>query len=95
MPNHNYNRGVKRERRTQQILETAGYRTLRSAGSHGDFDVVGYNAVGVLFVQCKLDRDLTPAEREQLAQIQLPPNCLKLVHRYRTGRKDPEIITVA
>jgi len=95
MPNRNYERGRAREYRSQLLLETAGYRTIRASGSHGDFDIVAYSRMGVLFIQCKLDTPITTMEREQLQLVELPPGCLKLVHYYRTGVHHPEIITIS
>ena len=38
----NYKRGVKKEYDAIKILETAGYEVMRSAGSHGPYDLNGW-----------------------------------------------------
>ena len=40
MPNKNYKRGVAKERKAIEQLESVGYEAMRTAGSHGIFDVI-------------------------------------------------------
>ncbi len=49
----NYERGVEKERKAQEQLEAVGYEAMRTAGSHGLFDVIGYGATGVRMIQIK------------------------------------------
>ena len=53
MARTNYQRGVEIERKVMEILEEAGYEAMRTAGSHGIFDVCGYGPCGVRFIQVK------------------------------------------
>lgn len=38
----NYRRGIAKERELQKLLEESGYETMRTAGSHGLFDVIAF-----------------------------------------------------
>lgn len=54
-PNRNYQAGVRFEREQQKVWEAKGQICLRTAGSHGAFDLVaikpGFN---VTLIQCKV-----------------------------------------
>jgi len=64
MPNRNYERGVRLEREVQRIFEEAGYKTIRTAGSHSPWDVILVKESPTLkkicfvaFVQCKTKKE--------------------------------------
>lgn len=68
-------RGIDAERQAQRQLEDAGYTTVRSAGSHGPFDVIALNGRESLWIQVKSvtkDRSWRPVLNE-LAAICRPP----------------------
>lgn len=68
MSGSNYAKGRRREYRTQQILETAGYLTLRAASSKGVADVVAVRAQDVRLISVKSGSAYaSSAERETLA----------------------------
>ena len=52
MPNKNYKRGVEKERLVIEQLEEVGYIAMRTAGSHGMFDVIA-TGPSVRFIQVK------------------------------------------
>lgn len=85
----NYKKGARNEYRTMRLLEGAGFTAVRAAGSHGPFDVLGWNASGFILVQVKTNGWPTPAEREKLASISVPPNAQKLVHRWNDRASQP------
>lgn len=74
MPNKNYTNGVRREYQTKKVLEERGFLVLRSAGSHGAFDLVGisYADGEVLLVQVKSGGALTPDEKREIQKVQVP-----------------------
>ena len=88
---NNYKKGRNNEYRSMRLLEASGYQTLRSAGSHSPFDVVGYNRTGCVFVQVKTNEWPAPAEMETLQAIQLPANCAKIVHRWDDRKSTPQV----
>jgi Holliday junction resolvase len=91
MTNKNYVAGRRREYRAMRILEGQGYDcVLRTAGSHGAFDVIAIGSTNIRAVQCKPDY-VTPAERESLQELQVPSNVSKEIWRFITGKKDPFI----
>lgn len=53
MPNKNYVRGRDLEYRIIKLLENAGYNAIRTAGSHGVFDVIAWDGLCVRFIQAK------------------------------------------
>lgn len=79
-------KGTAREHRSKRILEAAGYAVMRAPGSHGLWDLVGISPTGIILCQVK-SRDLPgPLERESLDAFQCPPNCWRLIQRWRDGR---------
>ena len=53
MANASYVKGVRFERRVKAYLERKGMVCLRTAGSHGAVDLVAFNSVTGMFIQCK------------------------------------------
>ena len=57
MPNRMYEKGVRAERKVMKKLEGMGYTVMRTAGSHGPYDVIGiqfYNGIAdVMLLQVK------------------------------------------
>jgi Holliday junction resolvase len=54
MPNKNYLAGVRFEREVMKDLETDGWTCFRTAGSHGQYDVIAIRVDRKpLFIQCK------------------------------------------
>lgn len=82
-------KGTRNEHRSIKLLESLGYHCIRSAGSLGPFDVVAYNDVGVIFIQCKSNAFPGPLEMEQLKEEHIPPNCVKLIHRWNDHATKP------
>lgn len=74
----NYVRGRDTEYKCIDTLEKAGYVAFRTAGSHGVFDVIGINALGVRCIQCKREQEKSGSyeiDREKILTVNLPPNC--------------------
>ncbi len=73
----NYERGRDTEYKCIETLEKAGYIAVRTAGSHGAFDVVAVNALGFRLIQCKREQGEPGSydiDREKIQQLQLPRN---------------------
>jgi hypothetical protein len=77
-----------------QLLEAAGYACTRAAASLGVFDIVGIGPSDIVLVQCKTRDWPGAAEMETIRDFPCPPNCKKLVHRYRDGVRLPDVKTV-
>ena len=74
MPNNNYIRGI------QQMLESRGYITMRSAGSKSPFDVIALNESHILLIQVKTIQSTYYPNKEldKLRSISnIPPNARK------------------
>ena len=70
----NYEKGRRREYRVQQILERAGYQTIRAASSKGCVDVVAVRQGSVRLISVKSGGAYASGvEREQL--LALTPAC--------------------
>jgi Holliday junction resolvase len=83
MPNHNYTRGRAAEYRSMRLLEGEGYQTMRAAGSHGVFDIIGWNEAAYKMVQVKLETPPSRSELETMADTIVPPNAQKLIHVWK------------
>lgn len=59
----NYGKGANYERKLMAQLERMGYKSFRSAGSHGPVDVIALDPVlgKIIFIQAKRKK-LSPAE---------------------------------
>ena len=90
----NFERGREREYRSMRYLEAAGYRAHRTAGSHGEWDVIGVAVSGIVLVQCKYQCRPTKAELEAMREYPAPSNAQKLVHLYEKGRHAPIVVAV-
>ena len=90
----NYVAGRNAEYRTMRVLEAAGYRCLRTAGSHGPWDVIGFGPVDCVLVQVK--RGGKPAVNQILAEMRdeqerLAPNVRQLLHWWKVRASTPEV----
>jgi len=87
MSSANYRRGADLERAAKHYLEDNGYYVIKSAGSKGIADLVGIKPGEILYVQCKLDGYLTPAERVSFRQAALASGAVPVVARWvKEGR---------
>lgn len=74
-----------------RLLEAAGYRCTRSAASLGEWDIIGIGSTDFVLCQVKT-RDYPGAvEMETLQAFPCPPNCRRLVHRWRDGQRLPDV----
>lgn len=91
----NYRRGREREYRTQRILESAGYETIRTAGSHGPVDVIAFGVPSsVRFVQVKSGSGrISPQGLEALLAIRdtLPNGCSVEVWSFPYRSRQPQV----
>ncbi len=69
MPNKNYVKGVRKERRIKHELERDGFIVLRTAGSHGFADLIAIDKETniIRFIQCKPD-NFSPGEVAKLKE---------------------------
>jgi Holliday junction resolvase len=65
----NYSRGRALEYDTRDLLKAEGYEVIRAAGSKGKIDLVAFKTGEWLFVQCKIDGWIPPAERAELWRL--------------------------
>ena len=85
-----YSDGRKLEYATQASLEADGYWTIRAPASKGKADVVALKpglVNEILFVQCKLDGGMGPAERFDLLKLATEFDAIALCARWvKDGR---------
>jgi hypothetical protein len=84
-------KGSRNERRSRDLLEAAGYRVTRAAGSLGEWDLIGVSATDVVLCQVKTRVWPGQLERRALADFPAPPNTRKLVHRWRDRQRLPDV----
>ncbi len=83
-------KGTRNEHRSMALLEAAGYACTRAAASLGVFDLIGVGSTDVVLVQVKT-RDWPGAvEMEGMREFRCPPNCRKLIHRWRDRQRQPD-----
>ncbi len=71
-------KGTEKEYKAIRHLKAMGYRTIRSAGSHGPWDVFAYDSRRGRFIQVKAQGvSLSADERQVLLSIPVPPGCTK------------------
>ena len=87
-PKHNYHRGANFERRCKAELEKHDYLVCRSAGSHGEFDLMALNddCMEGLLVQCKTNGKISMDEMASLADWAEIYGCIPLLASL-VGRK--------
>jgi len=85
-------KGTRREYASKQPLEAAGYTVFRMAGSHGLFDLIGISAADIVLVQVKSRDWPSRAERDAIMAFSAPWPCRKLIHRYRDGQRQPDVL---
>ncbi|MBX3024425.1 hypothetical protein KF840_05895 [bacterium] len=84
-------KGTRNEHRSRVLLEAAGYAVTRAAGSLGAWDLIGIGSTDVVLVQVKT-RDWPGAvEMETLTGFRVPPNCRRLLHRWRDRQRVPDV----
>jgi len=84
-------KGTRNEHGSIRLLEAAGYSCTRSAGSLGVFDLVGIGKTDVVLVQVKTRDWPSTDDLEVLRDFSCPPNCRKLVHRWRDRIHLPDV----
>ena len=84
-------KGTRNEHRSMALLEAAGYATTRAAASLGAWDIIGVGSTDVVLVQVKSNAWPGSVEMEALHGFKTPPNCRKLVHRWRDRQRQPDV----
>lgn len=84
-------KGTHNEHRSIRLLEAAGYQCTRAAASLGAWDIVGIGSTDVVLVQVKTRDWPGTAETETLRLFPAPPNCRKLLHRWRDRQRLPDV----
>ena len=77
MAQTNYERGVEKERLILETAESLGYQAaMRTAGSHGPFDVILLSPLGVRLIQVKRCKKFSQSgfdkDREKIQELVKP-----------------------
>ena len=84
-------KGSRNERRSMRLLEAAGYQCTKSGASLGVWDIIAIGPTDVILLQCKSRDWPSSVEMETLRLFPAPPNCRKLVHRWRERARLPDV----
>jgi hypothetical protein len=84
-------KGTRNEHRSMALLESLGYRVTRSGASLGVFDVIGISGSDMVLVQVKTRDWPGVLELEAMREFPCPPNCRKLIHRWRDRQRMPDV----
>jgi Holliday junction resolvase len=88
----NYTRGRAKEYAFMKQLREDGYTALRTAGSHGDWDVIFYKNEGTLqLAQLKYTEDgkVTKNELKRFDEAPLPKDSRAYLVTYKKGQSEP------
>ena len=84
-------KGTRNEHRSIRLLEALGYRCTRSAASLGEWDIIAIGTTDVVLVQVKTRDWPGSVEMETLREFRVPPNCRRLVHRWKDRQRQPDV----
>ena len=84
-------KGTRNERRSKALLEASGYSVCRAAASLGAWDLVAIGSTDVVLCQVKTRDWPGAAEMEALQAFAAPPNCRKILHRWRDRQRVPDV----
>lgn len=84
-------KGTRNEHRSIRLLEAAGYACTRAAASLGAWDIIGIGRNDAVLLQVKTNAWPGSVEMETLRAFICPPNCKKLVHRWRDRQRLPDV----
>lgn len=81
-----YRAGAEFERAVRIALIADGYDVIRSAGSKTKVDLAAFKPGQALFVQCKRDGKISPAERGELLRVASHIGALPIVAWKQMGK---------
>lgn len=84
-------KGNRNERRSRDILEASGYRVTKAGGSLGVWDLIGIGSRDIVLCQVKTRDWPGSVEMEEITLFTCPPNCRKLLHRWRDRERLPDV----
>jgi hypothetical protein len=84
-------KGSKNERRSMKIYEALGYSCTKSGASLGIFDLVCIGPTDFVLVQTKSNQWPGTLEMEQIKLFKCPPNCRKIIHRWKDYQRLPDM----
>lgn len=84
-------KGRRNEHRSRDLLTADGYLVTRAAASKGAFDLIGVRHDGFVLCQVKSNAWPSSAEMAELAAVAVPPNCRRLIHRWRDRVALPDV----
>lgn len=84
-------KGRRNEYKSRRVFEALNYRVTRAAASLGVFDLIAIGPTDIVLCQVKSNRGLSPADREEVERFPCPPNCRKLIHRWKDYGRLPEV----
>jgi Holliday junction resolvase len=88
----NYTKGRRLEHRARQLLEDAGFEVIRSAGSKGPVDLIGFDAISIRLISVKsAGRYVSAVEREALQLLPRPSNASVEIWRFAFRSRHPLI----
>ena len=83
-------KGTRNEHRSIRLLESAGYSCTRAAASLGAWDVIAIGSQDMILLQVKTRDWPGSVEMETMKNFRCPPNCRRLIHRWRDRQRLPD-----
>lgn len=91
MPNKNYLKGRRKEYEVMKALKAEGYAVVRSAGSHGIWDICAVRKEHVLLLQVKYGCGIDKEELALFGVLPVPEYTKKEIWIFEPGNKTPKI----
>ena len=82
-------KGTRVEEKVIELLQAVGFNCIRSAGSHGPFDVAAFHAGMNMLVQVKANRKPGPDEIEEMRTWRTCSNTIKAYAVWKDREKYP------
>jgi len=82
-------KGTRIEYKVQELLEAVGFKCVRSAGSHGPFDIAAFHTSMNMLVQVKSNRRPSPDEIDEMRTWNVPDNTVRAYAVWKDREKYP------
>lgn len=84
-------KGSRNERRSRDLLRSQGYEVLKAGASLGVFDLIAIGPTDIVLAQVKSNTWPSKKEMGRITNLPSPPNCRKVIHRWRDYQKVPDV----
>lgn len=84
-------KGSRNERRSRDLFKAQGYEVMKAGASLGVFDLIAVGPSDIILAQVKTNSWPSKQEMTRIEELPCPPNCKKIVHRWRDRVGVPDV----